>query len=362
MTDRLRLIKTIDDLHYYLIQGMKIEHATLPPYLTTLYSIKPGTNLEAFQIIRAVAVEEMLHLTLAANVFNAVGGDMKGVLTDPEFIPTYPAHLPTGAEDFSVDVSKFSPETIETFLKIERSKEVPDDAPLVRPRPDQSSWLRILGLDPTYSYYSIGLFYAEVIRGLEELEKEYQIRGETLFTGDPAKQVTREYYYDGAGEIVTVIDLQSAKRALRVIQEQGEGSRHDTIYDSEREISHYYRFQQLMLGRHYWVDQRDPSNSDHPDQPTGDTFTVDWDAVYPVLTNATLNHYEEGSELYKAAEGFQQEYSQFLAQIEFAFNGHPDTLIPAVGGMFKLRDLADRLVRNPMPGMEGVNAAPVYKK
>ncbi|MEA5498083.1 ferritin-like domain-containing protein [Limnoraphis robusta] len=80
MTDRLRLIKTVEDLHYYLIHGMMIEHATFPPYITALYSLKPGSNLEAFHVIRAVAVEEMLHLTLVANVFNAVGGDWIDIL------------------------------------------------------------------------------------------------------------------------------------------------------------------------------------------------------------------------------------------------------------------------------------------
>ena len=80
------LIKSVEDLHYYLKQAMAVEHATLPPYITALYSMKPGTNIEAFHILRAVAVEEMLHLTLAANVFNAEGGDMKSVLSDPNFI------------------------------------------------------------------------------------------------------------------------------------------------------------------------------------------------------------------------------------------------------------------------------------
>ncbi|WP_244919266.1 ferritin-like protein [Nostoc commune] len=58
VSDSLKLITTVDQLKYYLIQAMKIEHATIPPYMTALYSIKPGTNLEAFHIIRAVAVEE----------------------------------------------------------------------------------------------------------------------------------------------------------------------------------------------------------------------------------------------------------------------------------------------------------------
>jgi hypothetical protein len=360
MTDRLRLIQTVDDLHYYLIQGMMIEHATIPPYMTALYSLKPGSNLEAFHIIRAIAVEEMLHLTLAANVFNAVGGNIKGVLTANNFIPTYPTYLPTGADDFQVGLAKFSPETVETFLNIERSKEVPDDAPLVLPRPTQGSWLPIPGYDPTYKYYSIGLFYAEVIRGLEALDREYKQKGQNLFCGDPKKQITREYYYDGAGEIIPVYNLKDAKRALKVIQEQGEGSRQGTIYDAERELSHYYRFQQLKLGQYYTINKDDPLKSDLPDHPTGKTFTVDWDAVYPVLENAKLSDYPQDSELYTAGQQFQQAYAHFLAQIEFSFNGHPETLLPAVGGMFKLRDLANLLIRNPIPGKDGVNAAPIY--
>ncbi|MGK7925163.1 MAG: ferritin-like protein [Spirulina sp.] len=356
MTDRLRLIKTVDDLHYYLIQGMAIEHATLPPYLTALYSLKPGANLEAFHMMRAIAVEEMLHLTLAANVFNAVGGNMAGTLTNPDFVPVYPTTLPTGETDFEVSVAKFSPETVETFLKIERSHDVPEDAPLVKPR--KHSWLRILGLDPTQSYYSIGLFYAEVIRGMQELHREM---GDALFCGDPKKQITREYYYDGAGEIIPVTDLRSAVRALRVIQEQGEGSRSETIYDAERNLCHYYRFQQLELGQYYVIDRDDPLKSDQPDRPTGGTFPIDWDAVYPVLENAKLSDYPADSELYTYAQEFQKAYSDFLKEIEDAFNGHPEKLIPAVGGMFRLKELATSLVRNPIPGRDGVNGAPIYR-
>ncbi|MEA5521689.1 ferritin-like protein [Limnoraphis robusta] len=360
MTDRLRLIKTIEDLHYYLIHGMMIEHATFPPYITALYSLKPGSNQEAFHIIRAVAVEEMLHLTLVANVFNAVGGDWsKGVLTADSFIPDYPTPLPTGATDFEVHLRKFSPETVEMFMNIERSHEVADDAPLVRPR-NEPQWLRILGLDPTKTYHSIGLFYAEVIRGMQELDREYKSQGKNLFCGDPKKQVTPEYYYDGAGEIIPVTDLRSAIRALRVIQEQGEGSRHEAIYDAERELSHYYRFQQLKLGQYYVIDKENPLNSDHPNQPTGQTFNVDWDAVYPVLEDAKLSDYPEGSEVYTHAQQFQKAYRDFLAQIQFAFNGHPEKLLPAIAGMFRLKESATQLIRNPIPGKEGVNAAPIY--
>ena len=68
-------IQTIKDLQYYLNVAMQLEHATIPPYLIALYSIKPNTNLDATNIIRTVVVEEMLHLTLASNLLNAVGGE-----------------------------------------------------------------------------------------------------------------------------------------------------------------------------------------------------------------------------------------------------------------------------------------------
>ncbi|MDJ0717459.1 MAG: ferritin-like protein [Prochloraceae cyanobacterium] len=357
-SDRLKLITTIEDLRYYLIQGMKIEHATIPPYLTALYSLKPGSNLEAFHMIRPIVVEEMLHLTLAANVFNAVGGNIEGVFTNPEFVPRYPTKLPTGEEEFLVNVGKFSKQAVKTFLNIERSKEVTQDEPLVGSRVKEEFLLSIFGYDPTKSFSSIRLFYAEVIRGLYALHKEM---GDALFCGDPQKQISREYYYNGAGDIIKVTDFDSAIRALTLIQEQGEGSRTEAIYDAEKKLCHYYRFEQLELGQYYVVDKNEPLNSDKPHCPTGKTFTVDWDAVYPVKENAKLNDYPKGSELYTAAQDFQKAYSKFLEEIEDSFNGNPEKLVLAVGGMFRLRDLANSLIRNPIPGMDGVNGAPIYR-
>lgn len=350
------LIQDIDDLHYYLRQAMMIEHSTIPPYMTALYSIKPGSNVEAIQIIRSVAVEEMLHFVLAANVYNAVGGDITNVLSSDDFIPQYPTFIPTGETDFEVGLGKFSPETIETFLKIERSKEVDEGEPIVGPRPSTNNLLKVKDGDPQFSFYSIGLFYGEVIRGLYAL---YGKMGDSLFCGDEAKQITSEYYYDGAGDIIKVTDLPSAIRALTLIQEQGEGSLLGEICDAEGLLSHYYRFEQLKLGKYYVVDKE--NESDQPHNPTGGTFEVDWDAVYPILENASLSDYEGQPELHSAALEFQSSYKDFLAKIEHSFNGHPQTLIPAIGGMFKLRYQAERLIKNPLQGMAGMNAAPVYK-
>src|ERR1700685_2595513 len=95
-------ITTILELHQHLYVAMQLEHATIPPYLLALYTIHPDTNPDATRILRTVVVEEMLHLTLAANIFNAVGGEPN--LTAPNFVPKYPAPLPDGETDFKVSL------------------------------------------------------------------------------------------------------------------------------------------------------------------------------------------------------------------------------------------------------------------
>jgi hypothetical protein len=366
------LITELDDLHFYLKQALRLEHATIPPYITALYSLKPGTNLEAFHIIRAVAVEEMLHLTLVANLLNAVGGDIKFTLTHPDFVPEYPAYLPTGATDFQVHLRKFCPEAVQNFMQIERAEEVEEGKPLVVSRSvqERDHFLTIHKGEKSNTFHSIGLFYSEIIRGLFALNKKMEKEGSKLFSGDPERQITPAYYYNGGGDIIPVTDLRSAMRAMRVIQEQGEGSRVRTIYDAERELAHYYRFQQLVLseenikldkGQYYVIDKDNPDKSNTPGNPTGAFFKVDWDEVYPLKEDACLSHYDPGTEVYKAAQDFESAYRQFLADLEHAFDGYPEALIPAVGGMFRLKEQANSLIRNPIPGdKDGCHAAPIF--
>ena len=106
----LRRIATVEDLQAYLQVALQLEHATIPPYLTALYSMHPSTNADAYRVIRVVAVEEMLHLTLAANLLNAVGGTPD--LNVDGFVPIYPCHLPDGEEDFEVGTRAFSRDAV----------------------------------------------------------------------------------------------------------------------------------------------------------------------------------------------------------------------------------------------------------
>ena len=73
---------------------------------------------KAIEVLSSVMVEEMLHLTLAANLLNAVGGRPR--LDIPEMLPGYPHSLPHGDRSFEISLFRFGPEAIETFLKIEQ--------------------------------------------------------------------------------------------------------------------------------------------------------------------------------------------------------------------------------------------------
>jgi hypothetical protein len=347
----LHRITTTEDLHRYLRAALQLEHATIPPYLTALYSMHPNTNLDAFHIIRVVAVEEMLHLTLAANVLNAVGGTPD--LTAPDFVPTYPAFLPDGEDDFQVDRERFSKKAVDTFLKIERPGVAPDEESRIKHREGASRSLLAAPEDDSMHFYSIGEFYEEIRRGLVHLQAEKAKAGEELFSGDPARQVTPEYYYSGGGEIIPVTDLESAVAALRLIGEQGEGLG-GAIFDNEGELAHYYRFKQLLHGRYY-------QEGDGPDDPTGPPLVVDWDAVYPVKTNASLEDYREAPGLYAAAVEFNRQYASFLSLLTDAYTGRPELLIDAVVEMFRLRDGMTSLIRNPLPGADGLTAGPTFE-
>lgn len=343
----LHHIRDLQGLKRHLYAALQLEHATIPPYLTALYSIKPGTNAEAAQIIRTVAVEEMLHLTLVGNVLNAIGGTVD--LTKPGFVPSYPAYLPDGETDFSVSIRPFSKEAIETFLMIERPASLAEGE--IRtvsrtPHPEGIAASRVTD-DGEEHFFSIGEFYQAIEAGLKFLHAQM---GDKLFSGDPAKQIGPEYYYSGGGGLIEVHDIDTALAALDLIAEQGEGI-DNHIFDEDGEISHYYRFHQLVAGRYYTED-------DEPHEPTGAPCPVDWDGVYPVRPNLRLADIQSPGLRAKAAD-YNADYARFLKMLTRAFGGEPPLFIEAVNEMFHLKDGFGQLVRSPLGN--GQNAAPTFE-
>jgi hypothetical protein len=177
--------------------------------------------------------------------------------------------------------------------------------------------------------------------------------GDALFSGDPARQVTPDYYYSGGGGLIAVTDMASARAAIELISEQGEGIT-GHIFDEEGEIAHYFRFQQLLLGRYY-------REGDALDHPTGGPVEVDWDAVYPIKRNPRLADHAKGSPLREAVEGFNADYRRFLKLLTQAFQGEPARLVAAVGDMFCLKERFYQIMRHPLEDGSGLHAAPTFE-
>src|SRR2546429_6698215 len=104
----------------------------------------------------------MLPLTLVPTVLTAIGG--KPDRTRPGFVPTYPAYLPDGEDDFTVDLQPFSLKAVDTFCMIERPGKAPSASSRLVPASDSGRQLMVSS--PTAAgmrFYSIGEFYEEII-------------------------------------------------------------------------------------------------------------------------------------------------------------------------------------------------------
>jgi hypothetical protein len=145
-------IDTLEQLRDHLQIAIEVEHSVIPPYLCALYSIEDGTNAAAAASLHDVVVEEMLHLTLAANVLNAIGGVPD--LIHQDFVPRYPSYLPHGNDTIVLNLASFSREAVAGFLQIEH--------PSAPHSPPQA-----------HEYASIGQFYAAIVEAIERLAKTH---------------------------------------------------------------------------------------------------------------------------------------------------------------------------------------------
>jgi len=332
-------ISTLEDLRRHLQWAIELEHATIPPYMCALYSLDPGRNLAAEQVIRTVFTEEMLHLALAANLLNAVGGSPK--LDTPELLPAYPHPLPHGDRSLHIHLVPFGVEALDLFLRIER--------PASATEPPQSD-----------EYRTIGQFYAAIDAGFHALCDKF---GEAeVFSGDPGRQIGELHLRGAGGGVIPVHDLKSALSALEEIIVQGEGAARTDVWDGDRdvfhpnreEVAHFYRIKELRLGRRYQAGDTPQSG------PTGEEIKVDFSAVLPMRPNPRTADYPEGSPVRVAQEQFNQAYSLLLYQLEQAFNGQPSQLKDAVGTMYALRGQALALMK--MPSGDGkTTAGPTFE-
>ncbi|HEV2864309.1 MAG TPA: ferritin-like protein [Pyrinomonadaceae bacterium] len=325
-----------------LQSAIELEHATIPPYLYALYSLDPSdkvggvpTNNLISEIIQSVVVEEMLHMTLASNVLNAIGGSPN--IDQPGFIPTYPGPLPGGVEsELTVSLAPFSSDQLATFLTIESPENpLPIAAALAADAP-----------------LTIGQFYGQIITAIRAL-------GDGIFVKPPRNQVTPEVMYGS----VVVTDVETAVRALTVIVEQGEGTStspeevdgggdgDDASFGGE--YAHYYRYMQIKRGKLLV-----PAPGKTPPYAyAGNPVPVG--NVYPVPTNPTAAGYSGAQAL--ANNNFNYTYTSLLSSLHDFFNGEAtaDQFYRALGLMMSLKSQAVGMMSGDT--VQGVNVGPSFE-
>ena len=79
----------------------------------------------------------------------------------------------------------------------------------------------------------------------------------SIFTGDPARQVTGDHWYSRQlSQPFAVTNLTEARRAIGVIVSEGEGSDACNPLDDTSDLSHYFKFAEIVHGRRLVVDRR----------------------------------------------------------------------------------------------------------
>jgi len=212
----------LSDLHTHLQYAVDLELWTIPFYLSAMYSIK-DKECDAYQLIRSIANQEMLHLQCAANVANAFG--MSPKITVPVYEGDTVPHL-----DFALDppeiVNEYKPYTAEIgALDLEHINamcliELPDyDTQLGLKAVTNQCAPPVLLCDEPTEYGTIGAFYQALLHGAA-LHKG-QIRG-------GLKQVDffAPFYRNAPNLIVTEskeAGFSQVELLINLITDQGEG-------------------------------------------------------------------------------------------------------------------------------------------
>lgn len=358
-----------------------IEHSTIPPYLTALYSIKDGKNVLASQIIRSVAVEEMLHMIMVCNVMNAV--NIIPSVNKPQNYPTYPMKLPMNV-DFFVGLETFSTNSIATFIAIESPSSALVKAPKYDHIEENQSFLKSAAQENNQwtlenmkafimenvhtigEYYDVLFFYIVVFQiiayykangKLPQTFEELNTGG--IFTGNPAKQIRPEQYYGSGGKLHAVEALSGVIAVFQEIKGQGEGA-DDSIFDVDpsqfeegAELAHYFRFKEVFHEHYYLGGDYRPFTDENgmmpvTTPPVGKELPVDWSAAYPMKPNPKIADYQSNPQLYAQGKAFNQTYKNLLDAIQAAVEGDAKELEKSIMYMYALKEQAVGLMSQPL--------------
>jgi Ferritin-like len=236
-----------EDLWWLLSEASQLEHMIMCQYLFAEFSLRRGTDeglseeqanaVERWRkVLRGIAVEEMLHLALVANVMSSIGA--APTLGRPNF-PQRSGYFPEGVQ---LDLLPFGEQALRHFLYLERPEgmERQDAEGFVPAAPPREPLSEQELMPRGQEFLTVGHLYRGIESGLRDLATRMGERG--LFVGSPRAQATPELLR--WPELFAVTGLDSALAAISEIIEQGEGARGDW-HDA-----HYGRFLRIWEEYH----------------------------------------------------------------------------------------------------------------
>jgi hypothetical protein len=305
------------------LQGaLELEFATIPLYLSALWSVKaPPKNPapdSASGLLYGIAMEEMLHLGLVCNMLTAIGGTPH-VLAGA---PSYPHKgLPGGVQpDLHVTLAGLTKKRVaDLFMQIEYPEyDVPGTAPPRR---------------AAAGYATIGAFY-------DAIEATFKSLDPTI-TGH--KQLNATF----AGESLNAIkDRGGFVNAIQTIKDQGEGTSRgdpDATINTGEELAHYFKFGSLHRGKLYVKG------------PTGHWgYTgkaIPFPDVYPMMEVPAGGYHNPAPPVTRKLDAFNAGFTGVVKNLDTAWaNGQEHALDNAITGMFELAGLAEPLYHLAVPG------------
>jgi len=317
------------ELHRYLQSAVKLEHSTIPPYLTAMFSLKPGTNKEIGALIRSIVMQEMLHMTISANILIAIGG--KPQINRKEFIPDYPGPLPMNIGDLTVGIEAFSiPLVQNVFMAIEEPE---------HPIPVKTM------LADEERFATIGQFYQAIQKKILEL-------GQGIFVQPPPPQVVSPWF--PPHKLFEITGPETACAAIEIIVTEGEGTSEDP-FQSPGDLAHYYKFGEIAAGKMLIAT---PGGGY---AYAGAPINFDASGVWPLRPNCKIADFAVATQAATRISQFAYNYANLLNSLHHTFNGNPAELDTAIGLMFDLRVISASLMATEDPSHPGLNVGPSFE-
>ena len=316
----IQALCTIENLQEQLQEAVELEFATIPLYMTSLYSIVDGCNSEIYDLIRSVLIQEMLHMVQAANILIATGGTP--IVDNASFVPSFPGRLPGCVHpNLIVYLDKLNlSQVFDVFTTIE--------APNITCVGQQF---------PVLSNHTIAQFYFEIRDCIQTL-------GDTIFQPESEElQVSWPWPLqenNPVGEVHIVTDVSTATDGINEIIEQGEGT--DLLNPGDLDggqIAHYYRFQEIVCGKKLI------NISDNEYAYSGANITYDPVGVWPMRQNPGAEGIMPGTNCYTQAAAFHGVFRALLRELQTTFSGNPSNIFKTVELMEALQVHAKRVMR-----------------